>query len=653
MTEKTNYLEVQNQLEQLQAENKALREEKLLLERKLACSEEQFLKLFRHDNAIKLLIHPESGEIVDANQSAIKFYRYSKDKLLGKRIQEINVLDEHQVKEEMQKVKEQKRNYFIFKHQIANGDVKDVQVYSLNLEYNNKQYLFSIIHDITDQKKMEETLLQKRLLLNESEKISKTGGWQYVVETQHMHWTKGLYAIHDLDPEQEEIDHINKSLKCYLPEDRKRINELFEACVKYGKSYDIEVPFVSFAKNRKWIRTRAVPVLNQGKVIKVIGNVLDITDIKNANQQLQISENRLKEAEQISRSGHYVFFTQSGTWESSPMLDNIFGIDQYYNRSFEGWLQIIHPDFRELMNIYFVNEVLTGKTEFDKHYKILNQKTSEAIWVHGKGKLKFGDSGEVLEMFGTIQDINQRKKDEEALRELNKELSIASAEKDKLFSIIAHDLKSPYSALLGYARLMVKETTRSGNEKLEGFSRNLLRTAESSYDLLLNLLEWAMMQTGKIEFNPEQFNVNELLLKIEYLYESSFRAKNLRFKHSNDGVELLTADRQMIYTVLRNLISNAIKFTSSGGEIKIHVEKTSQWVKIHISDTGMGIPKKSIGKLFDISANMSTKGTENEKGTGIGLLLCNDFVKAHGGNIHVDSELGKGSTFAVNLPLNV
>jgi two-component system sensor histidine kinase/response regulator len=205
---------------------------------------------------------------------------------------------------------------------------------------------------------------------------------------------------------------------------------------------------------------------------------------------------------------------------------------------------------------------------------------------------------------------------------------------------------------MGFSDLMLQnyndlddETFLKGLKTIESASNHALKLVE-------NLLLWSKNQTTGKEFSPELLNLNELINESLILAESAVLNKKIRVNFNEKKDVQIVADKNMIELVLRNLISNAIKFTNKKGRIDIHVKEQNQEIQISIADNGIGIPENRLGTIFEISKNKNTPGTENEQGTGLGLILCKDFIENHGGKIWVESTLGKGSTFTVSLPVN-
>ncbi|MBN1650057.1 MAG: hybrid sensor histidine kinase/response regulator [Bacteroidales bacterium] len=242
-------------------------------------------------------------------------------------------------------------------------------------------------------------------------------------------------------------------------------------------------------------------------------------------------------------------------------------------------------------------------------------------------------------------------KAEEKLKNQNKELKKINAEKDKFFSIIAHDLKGPFSSILGFSDLLVEDTKSADSADVQHYAKIIQLSAKRAMDLLSNLMEWSQSQTGRMVFNPVILDLHKLINELLILFSSIAANKFITlFKDIPDNISVY-ADYSMFNTILRNLVSNAIKFSDSGGIIKITAREDHSNITIKVSDDGVGIPKKALDKLFQIDSDYTTPGTQNEKGTGLGLILCKEFVEKHGGKIWVESEEGKGSNFTFTIPI--
>jgi len=226
-------------------------------------------------------------------------------------------------------------------------------------------------------------------------------------------------------------------------------------------------------------------------------------------------------------------------------------------------------------------------------------------------------------------------------------------DKNQFFSIISHDLRGPLGSSVSLSEILLENIEQYSREEIKEISELLHDSNKNIYKLLENLLDWSRVQTGMIAFNPKNVLLNALIE--ENIELSKNVALNKSINITFESVYLIEAevDKNMISTILRNLLSNAVKFTDKNGEIKVKLIKANQKVEISITDNGIGVPDYIKEKLFKINGKVLQKGTENELGSGLGLLLCKEFVNMHHGKIWVESEQGKGSTFRFTLPTKV
>lgn len=225
--------------------------------------------------------------------------------------------------------------------------------------------------------------------------------------------------------------------------------------------------------------------------------------------------------------------------------------------------------------------------------------------------------------------------------------------KDKLFSIIAHDLRGPFNSIIGFSDLIIKNKNENRTTQSKKYAGLINSSATSTLVLLDNLLNWAKLQTEQVYFKPEKQNLASITLEVFTLLTPIANKKNITLNYCvSDDVSVFT-DQYMILTILRNLISNAIKFTNPDGKIDVYASQVDKCIEIAVSDNGVGIDDETQKKLFSLASNKSSSGTANEKGTGLGLILCKDFIEKHGGKIWVESKLGKGSTFKFSLPMDL
>ena len=248
----------------------------------------------------------------------------------------------------------------------------------------------------------------------------------------------------------------------------------------------------------------------------------------------------------------------------------------------------------------------------------------------------------------------ERKKIEEALKRSENELRESNATKDKFFSIIAHDLKGPFQTILGFSELLLNRYYDYSDEKRIKFIELIHQSGFKTHSLLENLLAWSRSQRGMIQYTPENIHLYSFMKKDVNLFRKLASEKSININvNIPDNINIL-ADMDMLSTIIRNLLSNAVKFTNEGGEINVYAKlnennSADKEVSIFVEDNGIGIDKSRLNSIFDVNENISTPGTHTEQGTGLGLLLCKEFIEKHQGSIYVESEPGVGSKFIIKL----
>lgn len=231
------------------------------------------------------------------------------------------------------------------------------------------------------------------------------------------------------------------------------------------------------------------------------------------------------------------------------------------------------------------------------------------------------------------------------------ELEKANATKDKFFSIIAHDLKNSFNGLLGYSDILLSDFDRFPDEEKKTIVSAIRQVSEGTYKLLQNLLDWARVQTGNIQFVLEEFDIKAFISDELNLQTEIATAKNISIEFLASKDVVVKADKNMLLTIIRNIFSNAIKYSKNGGKITINLSSDDKFGVVTVTDNGVGISTENIEKLFKVNGNYKTHGTNNEEGTGLGLILCKEFIIKNSGDINISSELGKSTTVTFTLPL--
>jgi len=271
-------------------------------------------------------------------------------------------------------------------------------------------------------------------------------------------------------------------------------------------------------------------------------------------------------------------------------------------------------------------------------------------WVHFESLPRRLENNDII-WTGILYDITERKNRELIIKDHVEKLAQMNTEKDKFYSIIAHDLKGPLNAIVGFSNILTEQVREKNLPEISKYSEIIASASQNASNLLMNLIEWALSQSGVILYEPQHFDMLDTIEDILFTLSDMAKQKSIRLNQTLPAALPVFADVSMISTILRNLISNAIKFTEPGGEVSIVVERSPKNLTVFIKDTGIGMSEEVIQNIFILGENRSTLGTGNERGTGLGLILCKDFVRRHNGDIQVISALKEGTTFYFTLPL--
>ncbi|MGE5432560.1 MAG: PAS domain S-box protein [Syntrophomonadaceae bacterium] len=330
---------------------------------------------------------------------------------------------------------------------------------------------------------------------------------------------------------------------------------------------------------------------------------------------------------------------------------------------------ITHPEYLE-KDVEQVKMIIENKTTTYSTEKRYIRKDGTSIWVNLTVSLVRDTAGNPAYFISIIEDISERKEAEEKvfryseelrkskeeleknalkLDALNKNLQEVNASKDKFFSIVAHDLRSPFSALLGFTEYLSHNIDELEKEEIKDFAFRVHTSLKRIFRLVDNLLQWSTLQSGGMKFSPVKFCLNLLVKEVLDIYQVNAARKSINLNFEFDHDYDVYADKNMTDTVIRNLLSNALKFTYPEGRVTISLKDDTDSVIVAVSDTGTGISKEDMQKLFRIEESVSRTGTDKERGTGLGLILVKDFVERNGGKLWVESEPGQGSTFKFTI----
>lgn len=431
-------------------------------------------------------------------------------------------------------------------------------------------------------------------------------------------------------------------------QERARITEITTARLK-GEAAPTNYLFPLLTKNseEKWVDMSASIIDFEGQLATlVIAN--DVTDRKNKEQEI----NKLSTAI-INAPLSIVITDIDGNIEYvNPHFCNLTGYT--FEEALNNNPKVLQSGlteravFNELWSTILKGQVWNGE--------FINKKKNGEIYYESARIAPIIDENGIINNFIAIkEDITERILNLKRIESSEKELRELNAQKDKFFSIIAHDLRSPFSGLVGLTSLIKENFASMETSQVDYYLDLINQSASNVLKLLEDLLAWARTQTGRTEFKPIVLDVNDYVEESMEVLQVSANSKEILMQNKAHESLKVFADRNMILTVIRNILSNAIKYTNRNGSIKVEsyskVFGSKKYVVVSVQDTGTGIPKNQLHKIFKIEENFTTLGTEKEKGTGLGLILCKEFVEMHGGKIWCESTEGVGSTFYFSLPL--
>jgi PAS domain S-box-containing protein len=609
-------------------------------------SEERYRSLFKNNHSVMLLIDPETAEIVDANPAASSFYGWSQQELTSKKITDINTLTNEQVFQEMERAKSEQRSQFFFRHRLANGKVRDVEVFSGPIKLYGKRLLYSIVHDITERKQAEE-------LLQESETRYRT-----VVEDAPamicrflpdgtLTFVNSAYCIYF---EKNSNDLLGQNFFQFIPEeDHENVRNRFMSLTQENPLVTYEHQVIAPNGTVRWQRWTDRALFDEhGRLVEYqsIGN--DITESKKAGEALWESEKRYRTVLESNPDPVVVYDIEGKVVYFNPAFTSVFGwtLGERFGKKMDGFV----PEENWAETKMMIDRVLAGESfsgvetrRYTKDGNIIPVSISGAVYRDGDGN----PVGSVI----NLRDISLQKNLERQLQQAQKMEAVGT-----LAGGIAHDFNNLLQAIQGYAELLLmrKKQDESGWRELQ----EVIRAAKRGGELTQQLLTFSRKVESKrrpLDLNQEVRESRELLGRtIPRMIEVQV--------HLAENLKLINADSVQLKQVLMNLAVNAKDAMPEGGKLMIETENVSldhefcrryaevkpgDYVLLSLSDTGHGMEKETLEHIFDPFYTTKEVG----KGTGLGLAIVYGIVKNHEGYIMCYSEPQQGTIFKIYLPV--
>ncbi len=437
----------------------------------------------------------------------------------------------------------------------------------------------------------------------------------------------------------------------YLPEDkREEVKKNIFALTPDSPIYEFQCSLVLNNKNR-WYKSICRAIFNSKNNIREYQVVsMEFTKLKETEDALNENQNTLKAIINNKLIGIIVFDRNNKFIMSNDYFVEMLGLNSFDELSSYSLFDFTHPDYKEVTRKN-INALLNKELESFHITKKYIRKDGSEFWGDVFVSPIKSASGEVDQIAGMVINSTVRKKMELQMQENEKALKKLNKTKDKLFSIIAHDIKNPFNVIMGFANVLVSNIDDLTKNEIKDYAGKIVNASETVYKLLDDLLVWAKSQMGQLKVIPTRVNMNSIVTDIFNHFYIMTTNKELQMINNIPENTFVYADYEMIRFVLRNLVHNAIKFTPEGGEISIKCHSEGDLCTIEVTDSGIGIREEKLGKLFEMLDIMEDKNINNEKGTGLGLYLAKEMVLKNNGQIRVTSKEGQGTTFFITLPL--
>lgn len=669
------------------------------IEKELKDAKERFELIFQTSPDAILITRIHDGFYIDSNETFTKYTGYTREDLKGKSTLDINIWDNPSDRDKLMQAMQE--NGFCQNLELVvrnkNGSRRTIIMSAEIIQLQGVPHLLSISRDITERKEIEELFRQSeekyRLIAENANDVIMvfhipTRRFTYVSPSVQnlMGYTVDEFLQIKLN------DILPTEFLKYLLTDLAKRNVNLKRGDTSAKSRSYELQVICQDKTLLWTElSTSINLDEKGEINEMICVNRNIHERKIIQEAIKLNELRLASLLRISQNifdsndamlnfslheaikltsskiGFFYYYNEEIkeftliSWSEETMKECTIPKPQIiYNLEKTGlWGEVVRQRKPIMVNDFHAPNPLKkgypeGHVKLNRFLSIpviINNKIEAIIGVANKNSdYSEADIIHLSILMDGVWKVLQRRNLEELLRMKNDELHDLISTKDRFFSIIAHDLKNPFNVIIGFSELMMNSNGNNNLDNLKKYASYIHTSSKQAYNLLINLLEWSSSERGVMKFNPELFLIEAFINEtIKVLNNNCIDKKITLAKSIEPGLEVY-ADKNMLGIIIRNLISNAIKYTHENGKIEILVNESNNEFMFSITDNGTGINQEDLKKLFKSEIQHTTTGTANEKGTGLGLLLCKDFIVRHNGRIWAESEYGKGSTFYFTLP---
>ncbi|HRP01798.1 MAG TPA: PAS domain S-box protein [Candidatus Kapabacteria bacterium] len=618
-------------------------------------SEALFRTIFDASPNIILITQIEDGKIIEANQAIENLTGFKKSELIGKTTQEVGFwLSSEDRNKVMSLIKRDGQiDNLELQFKIKDNSIISTLTTFRVIEIEGQKHLLSIIEDISNIRKLDNEKNQLLDLLNESQKIAKIGSWTMEIDTYKVHWSEEMYEILELQNNNGLADY--EYFYSLVPEkEREMIHNLYLDSVKNKTKY-LCIHRLVFKDGRvKWVEENGINIFDEdGKHIKFYGTTQDITQSKTAEDKIRESEEKFRLIAENTSDAIIVMDNNFDIIYLSPSYTKQFDIGNSFALPIGKaiYAAVIHPHDRDEVAKKIYASIQSGIKHFNYSYRAKSL-AGDYMWREDNATVLYNDKNEFEKMYILSRDISERKIFEKELKVAKDRAEESDQLKTAFLQNMSHEIRTPLNGILGFSKLLENDDLK--NEEIKEFVALIKLSSFRLLDTINNILELSQIETDQIILNIKPVLINSLILDLYEEYYEKAITKELEFEYKlalDDDSSFLRTDSKRLYQILSNLISNAIKFTHFG---KINVGYTIDNYNIifYVYDTGIGISPENMNKIFERFYQLEPSISRSYEGNGLGLPISKELAKIMGGEIIVESELGKGSKFFVSLPIS-
>jgi len=609
-------------------------------EKALQQSEEN-LKTYLESAPDGVYLSDLKGKFLYGNKKAEEIMGYNREKLVGKSFLKLNLLPKkHLVKagkllalnaigrptgpDEFELIRE-------------DGSRVWVEINTTPIKQHGEVVILGFVRDITERKRMEEELLRNRDLLNETGKMAKVGGWEFDVETLSQTWTDEVYHIHEVDMDFQPT--VDSGISFYAPEVQTIVSKAVQRTIDYGEPFDLELPFITAKGNHRWVHAIGKTYRKNGKTIRVRGTFQDITERKQAEEALAEEATRRRILMEQSRDGIVVLDQDGKVYESNQRFAEMLEFSPEEVSQLHVW------DWEFQFTREQVCDMLRNVDGAGDHFETQHRRKDGTIY-----DVEISTNGAVFAgqklIFCVCRDITERKRMEEREKQLLQQLNLSSrlASVGEMASGIAHEINNPLTGVIGFTQLLMQRDIPEDIRKdVEIINNGAQRVAS----IVSRLLTFARQHKSGREY----VNINDAITSVLELRSYEMKVNNTEVvTQLAPHLPQTMADVNQLQQVFLNIIINAEKEMTAAhrrGKLSVKTERINSSIRVSFTDDGPGISKENLDKVF----NPFFTTREVGDGTGLGLSICHGIITQHNGRIYAQSELGKGATFVVELPI--